>query len=100
MSKASPCSAVNRSPTRRAQRRRALADGFTRPACLSAACVRLVEDTLAKGLTLYLVRDGGWRRDEFLSRDTPRMGRAWERHPVGERVLRFGPAALSFLVWL
>jgi FtsH ternary system domain X6 len=82
------------------QARRPLADGFAPPPCLSAACVRLVQDTLAKGLTLTLVRAGGWRTDEFLTPAGPTAGRVWERHPVTSRRLSFGPAVLSFLMWL
>src|SRR5262249_2169259 len=73
---------------------------FTRPPCLSRTCVNLVEDTLSKGLTLYLVRSGGWRRERHLRGGKPIEGRVWERIPLEERVLTFSEHTLQFLVWL
>ena len=35
-----------------------------RPRCLSRAAVELVQDALAKGIMLLLVRLGGWRRHD------------------------------------
>lgn len=70
------------------------------PACLSRTCVRLVEDTLAKGLVLYLVRAGGWRRDRFIRGTGVGDGRAWDRHPLDDRVLEFSQHPLRFLRWL
>jgi hypothetical protein len=80
--------------------RKALADGLNPPSCLSAACVKLVQDTLAKGVPLALVRSGGWRREPFLRREEPTTGRVWERSPLADRKLNFGPRVLSFLMWL
>jgi hypothetical protein len=70
------------------------------PPCLSATCVRLVEDTLAKAIVLDLVKAGGWRREKSLRNGKPTEGRVWERHPLDERLLTFGPHTLSFLIWL
>ena len=70
------------------------------PGCLSRTCVRLVEDALAKGVMLFLVRAGGWRRDRFIRGDGVAEGRAWDRHPLEERRLEFGPHPLGFLKWL
>ena len=70
------------------------------PGCLSGTCVRLAEDTLAKGCILFLVRAGGWRRERFLVKSKPKLGRVWERLPLDERTLTFGPLPMSFLMWL
>jgi hypothetical protein len=70
------------------------------PACLSRTCVRLAKDMLAKGAVIHLVRAGGWRRERFLRGNHPTEGRVWERHPLDERRLSFGPHVLSFLSWL
>lgn len=70
------------------------------PPCLSAICVQLVRDTLAKGLVLRLAHAGGWRRAEFLRQEQPTSGRVWERIPLAERLLEFSPEPLTFLIWL
>ena len=70
------------------------------PHCLSRTCVHLVEDTLAKGIVLALVRGGGWRRDRFLRHGQPVAGRVWERVPLEERSLDFSAIVFEFLVWL
>ncbi len=72
----------------------------TPPTCLGRTCIRLAEDTLAKGLVLHLVRAGGWRAERMLSRGEVATGRAWERHPLEERALELGPHPMSFLMWL
>ena len=70
------------------------------PPCLGADCVRLAKDTLAKGVVSHLVHAGGWRREHFLRNDKPVGGRVWDRIPLDERRLEFGPAPLDFLIWL
>jgi hypothetical protein len=75
-------------------------DRLDRPKCLSAAAVRLVEDSLSKGCVLYLVRAGGWKRDRFLRNGEPRFGRLWDRSPVENLTLGFSRHALDFLVWI
>lgn len=70
------------------------------PPCLSRTCVRLVQDMLAKGLVIHLVRAGGWRRDRFLKENRPVEGRVWERVPLDVRRLEFGEHTLGFLFWL
>jgi hypothetical protein len=70
------------------------------PPCLSRTCVRLVQDMLAKGLVIHLVRAGGWRRERFLKGNQPVEGRAWERVPLDVRRLEFGEHTLGFLFWL
>src|SRR5829696_10061826 len=69
------------------------------PRCLSATAVRLVEDSLAKGCVLYLVRAGAWKRDRFLRDGVPKFGRLWERSPVERLSLMFSKHALDFLIW-
>jgi hypothetical protein len=70
------------------------------PPCLSRECVRLLQDTLAKGVVGRLVRAGGWRRERFLRTDGPATGRAWERTQLPERALAFGGHSVRFLMWL
>jgi len=70
------------------------------PGCVSAICMRLAEDTLAKGCVRYLTRAGGWRREKFLVKNQPKLGRIWDRLPVSERALSFGPTTFSFMMWL
>jgi hypothetical protein len=70
------------------------------PPCLSATCVRLAEDTIAKACVLHLVKAGGWRQDKFLRAGKPTAGRVWERIPLDERQLTFSKHPLSFLIWL
>lgn len=77
-----------------------LFDSHSPPPCLTRTCVRLVEDTLSKGLVLALVKAGGWRRDKFLRGLQPIEGRAWERHTLDQLRLEFGPHPLAFLKWL
>src|SRR5688500_4926468 len=70
------------------------------PPCLTATCVRLAKDMLAKGLVIHLVRSGGWRRERFLKGNQPVEGRVWERVPLDVRRLEFGEHTLGFLYWL
>lgn len=70
------------------------------PPCLTRTCVRLAQDTLAKGAVLHLVRAGGWRRDRYLRNGTPAEGRVWDRQPIAARELAFGPHPIGFLMWL
>src|SRR5436309_2743163 len=64
-------------------------DRFDPPKCLSAAAVELVQDSLAKGCVLYLVRAGAWKRDRFLRNGEPKFGRLWDRSPVEGLALEF-----------
>lgn len=73
--------------------------GLNRPDCLSADAVHLVKDTLSKACVLFLVREGGWRNDRYLRENKPQGGRAWDRVPLDERALAFGPHVLDFLMW-
>lgn len=79
---------------------RLVLDRLDRPKCLSAAAVHLVQDSLAKGCVLYLVRAGGWKRDRFLRGGEPKFGRLWERSAVEKLTLGFSKHALDFLMWV
>jgi hypothetical protein len=70
------------------------------PPCLSPACLRIAEDTIAKAVVQFLVKSGGWRKERFLRGEGVAEGRVWERVPMAERGFRFSGAVVSFLVWL
>src|SRR5579872_3611801 len=70
-----------------------------RPECLSAGAVDLVKDTLAKACVLFLVKQGGWRKDKYLRDNAPVEGRVWERIPLDERSMVFSHHVLDFLIW-
>lgn len=78
---------------------RDLRNQASRPPCLSRTAVELVKDSLSKGCVLFLVRAGGWRNDRFLREGHPNRGRVWERSPLEDRVLRFSPHVVEFLLW-
>ncbi|OWK38082.1 hypothetical protein [Fimbriiglobus ruber] len=83
------------------QAKKAIETKYTAPPpCLSRTCVRLARDMMAKGLVLFLVRSGGWRRDRYLRGNQPVEGRVWDRLPLDERRLTFSRHALGFVFWL
>src|SRR6185503_15978813 len=69
-----------------------------RPKCLSRTAVNLVQDTLAKGATLLVARDG-WRQEPFLRDGAASAGRVWQRSPLDKLGLGFSPQTLDFLMW-
>jgi len=69
------------------------------PRCLSRDCVRLVEQTLATGLTERFARLG-WRVERHQRAQTVASGRLWERTPIEERALAFSAETLRWLIWL
>ena len=69
------------------------------PPCLSKSAVELLEDTLAKGITLLLARNG-WRAERSLRDGQPRLGRLWERTPPAELGLEFSQNTPALLCWL
>jgi len=71
-----------------------------RPNCLSPSAVHLVRDTLSKGCILYLVRAGGWKKEQFLRDGQPKAGRLWERSGINELTLEFSRHSMEFLIWL
>lgn len=70
------------------------------PPCLSATAVGLVEDALAKGCTLLLTREGGWRKVRHVRGETVSDGRLWERTLPADLGLAFSQHTLAFLIWL
>jgi hypothetical protein len=60
--------------------------------------MKVLRDTLAKGMTLELARRGGWRRDKRPAGAAISEGRSWERHPKLE--LEFSAASFALLRWL
>lgn len=70
-----------------------------RPSCLSRKAVRLIEDTLAKGMVGMLARQG-WRRERHLRAGVVRAGRLWHRSSPGELTLHFSAQVLELLLWL
>jgi hypothetical protein len=66
---------------------------------LSAGCIRILEDTLAKGCIRLLARGGGWRRERHLRINQIVDGRLWERTPPGELGLHFSRHTLELLMW-
>jgi hypothetical protein len=70
------------------------------PPCLSADCVHLVKDSLAKGCVLFLVRNGGWRTDRYLRDGLPVPGRVWQRIPPDASRLSFSRVVLDFLIYV
>src|SRR4051794_41755833 len=59
-------------------------DRLERPRCLSATAVQLVQDSLAKGCVLYLVRAGGGKRGRVLRNGEAEVRRLWGR-AAGQR---------------
>jgi hypothetical protein len=70
------------------------------PPCLSRAAVELVQDSLAKGCVLWLVRAGGWRRERHLREAAVVPGRLWERTPPQQMALSFSAHTLHYLIWI
>src|SRR5262245_45446808 len=69
-----------------------------KPKCLGRTAVNLVQDTLAKGATLLVAREG-WRQEPFLRDGTANAGRVWQRWPPEKLGLGFSPQTLDFLIW-
>jgi hypothetical protein len=63
-----------------------LFESYPAPAQLSPRALRVLEDTLAKGSVLWLVKNGAWRE------------RLWEQRPAVP--LRFDAGAMRVLQWL
>ena len=70
-----------------------------RPKCLSRACVDLMMDTLAKGVTARLAKQG-WQQRRFFAVDRKIEGRLWQRHSPESLGLTFSRNTLKTLVWL
>lgn len=70
------------------------------PECLSRDTIELIQQALAKGVSLWLTRSGGWRVERYLRDETPAVGRLWQRTSPSALGLEFSAEALNFLVWL
>lgn len=73
--------------------------GWSRPRCLSRACVDLVQDSLAKGVPLFLARQG-WNTERFLRDESVVSGRLWQRSRPEHLQLDYSRNALKWLIWL
>lgn len=89
---------LKQAPVEQAQR--LILDKIDRPSCLSNDCLFLLQDSLKKGIILFLVRAGGWKKERYLRMETPKFGRLWERTPPERLGLEFGKPTLEFLLWL
>lgn len=72
---------------------------WPRPRCLSRACVDLVQDSLAKGIPLFLARQG-WNVERFVRDESIAEGRLWERSPIDHRRLEYSEHTLNWLMWV
>jgi hypothetical protein len=69
------------------------------PKQLAPTAMHILQDGLAKGVLLSLMRLGGWKQESFLGHGgTVRRGRWWERHTV--QPLEFSAFSLEILQWL
>ena len=74
--------------------------GCSRPPCLSADAVSLVQDALSKGCVLLLALEGGWQRERFLRGEKVVQGRLWQRTTPADLGLDFSRNTLEFLLWI
>jgi hypothetical protein len=70
-----------------------------RPPCLSRACVRIVQDTLARGCIRLLARGDGWRRTRHLRGNQIVDGFLWQRSTPTQLSLSFSRHTLELLLW-
>lgn len=77
-----------------------LENKLDRPPCLSRNAIDLVKDALAKGCTLELTQQGGWRRERHLRDGAIKEGRLWDRTPPDRLGLTFSGTTLDFLMWV
>jgi len=68
---------------------------------IGPTAMALLEQTLARGLSAWLLRSGGWQtRRTWVAADGRAVrGRLWDRHRELPP-LRFGPASFALLTWL
>lgn len=59
----------------------------------------LLAQTLARGVSLELLRRGGWQTRRTLVDGHPKRGNLWQRHTTLPP-LSFGPASFELLAWL
>ena len=71
---------------------------------IGPSAMALVQQTLARGVAMQLIRRGGWQTRRSLAlrpgqAPQPIRGRLWDRHqPIP--ALHFGPASFALLAWL
>lgn len=70
------------------------------PDCLSRNAVELVQQALAKSVSLWLARSDGWQIERFLRDGSPVAGQVWKRTSPSSLGLDFSAESLNFLVWL
>ena len=68
------------------------------PRTMGPTACALLEQTLARGVTMELMRRGGWRRESFVTGTSVERGRAFERH--SKVPLRFTRVSFDLLAWL
>ncbi|MCA9177177.1 MAG: hypothetical protein KDB14_21960 [Planctomycetales bacterium] len=68
-----------------------------KPKCLGAEAVRLLKDTLAKGVVRFFA-SRGWRSESHLRSDQIRQGPVWLRTPASQLGLTFSPHTVDFLI--
>ncbi|MCG8417406.1 MAG: hypothetical protein MJE77_05615 [Proteobacteria bacterium] len=68
------------------------------PGGVGPTALHLIEQTMARGVILTLVRRGGWRHRDSLSDGQVVSGRLWQRHPPP--AFHFSPFALHLCRWL
>jgi hypothetical protein len=70
------------------------------PESLHRDSVELIQDFLAKGTVMWLVRAGAWKQQRHLRGEEATRGSLWQRTPPQELGLRFSAASIDFLIWL
>jgi hypothetical protein len=66
---------------------------------IGPTAMKLLQQTLARGVIATLLRGGGWETRRTLVNGHSRRGRLWERH-ASLPPLHFGPASFALLIWL
>ncbi|MDP6445860.1 MAG: hypothetical protein QGG36_18250 [Pirellulaceae bacterium] len=64
---------------------------------VTRACADLVQATLAKGITQWLIRAGGWRTNETIREGEQRRGNVWSRWPADSLGLEFSVDSLRLI---
>ncbi|PRQ06822.1 hypothetical protein [Enhygromyxa salina] len=72
---------------------------IARITAIGPTAMRLLQQTLARGVSFEILRRGGWQTRRTLVDGQPKRGRLWQRHPTLPP-LRFGPASFELLAWL
>jgi hypothetical protein len=70
-----------------------------RPKCLSRTTIKLLKDSLTKGVVQRFATLG-WQETRHLQAGQVVRGRIWQRTPLAARQLHFSPASVELLLWL